>query len=90
MLKITVQPFEMFDSATSEFIQCAGGELSLEHSLISISKWEAKWHKPYIDPNPTNRKTVEEFLDYVRQHDWDKNNILVFSLGLVQLYIDFA
>lgn len=66
MLTITVKPFEMFNPATSEFVQCPGAELTLEHSLISISKWEAKWHKPYIDPTRTKEKTVEEFLDYVR------------------------
>lgn len=65
MLKITIQPFELFDYSTSEFLQCQGAELSLEHSLISISKWEAKWHKPYINPYDKNQ-TKEEFIDYVR------------------------
>ena len=37
--------------------------LTLEHSLLSISKWEAKWHKPYL---AKNEKTNEESLDYVR------------------------
>lgn len=37
--------------------------LTLEHSLVSISKWEAKWHKPFISKEP---KTTEELLDYVR------------------------
>lgn len=36
----------------------------LEHSLISIQKWEAKWHKPYLDPK--YRMTNEEAIDYIR------------------------
>lgn len=36
--------------------------LTLEHSLVSISRWEAKWHKPYIG----TEKTTEETLDYIR------------------------
>lgn len=39
--------------------------LRLEHSLVSIYKWEAKWHKPYLSKK-TDDKTVEEIYDYFR------------------------
>lgn len=38
-------------------------ELVLEHSLVSISKWESKWHKPFLSKEP---KSADEILDYVR------------------------
>lgn len=44
------------------FTQTKGVTLTLEHSLISISKWEAKWHKPFISSD----KTEEETLDYIK------------------------
>lgn len=53
----------MFDPKTSEFINVKSATLTLEHSLISISKWEAKWHKPYLS---REEKTQEEVIDYVR------------------------
>lgn len=39
-------------------------ELTLKHSLISVSKWESKWHKPFLDKR--HELTDEEFLDYIR------------------------
>lgn len=40
-----------------------GITITLEHSLISIQKWEAKWHKPFIT---TTEHTPEEAIDYIR------------------------
>lgn len=47
MLKITVPAMEYYDEVSNEFILFKEQSLQLEHSLVSISKWEAKWHKPF-------------------------------------------
>lgn len=62
MLKIKVPATQLFNEETSEFIYTKETELSLEHSLVSISKWESKWHKPYIE---TKEKTNDELLNYI-------------------------
>lgn len=62
-LSITVPTAELFDSRAGEFIETKETVLHLEHSLISISKWESKWHKPYLSKD---NKTKEEALDYIR------------------------
>lgn len=62
MLKITIPPSEYFNELTREFINSDGGTLTLEHSLLSISKWEAKLHKPFISTN----KTVAETIEYIK------------------------
>ena len=62
-LSITVPARSLFDSRTGEFIETKETVLHLEHSLISISKWESKWHKPYLSKE---NKTREEALDYIR------------------------
>lgn len=62
-ISIVVPAAELFDSKTGEFIEIKETALNLEHSLISISKWESKWHKPYLS---SNEKTKEEAIDYVR------------------------
>ena len=63
MLKIKVPATEYYDEATGEFCYIRECTLQLEHSLVSISKWESKWHKPFLGKDP---KTKEETLDYIR------------------------
>lgn len=63
MLKITIPAAEAFDQIKNEFIYIKEQTLSLEHSLVSISKWESKWHKPYLSKDS---KTAEEVIDYIR------------------------
>ena len=62
-LKINIPGKEFFDPELNEFIETKSMTLVLEHSLLSISKWEAKWHKPYLSKE---EKTKEEVLDYIR------------------------
>lgn len=64
MLTIEVKSFELFNEETREFINSEGGILHLEHSLLSISKWEQKWHKPFL--LDTYEKTNEEMLYYIK------------------------
>lgn len=63
MLFITVPSVEMFDDKTNRFYKTKSQDLRLEHSLVSISKWEAKWQKPFLSKDD---KTIEETLDYIR------------------------
>ena len=71
MLQITIPATnELFDEENNEFITIKEQQLQLEHSLVSISKWESKWHKPFLG-NKT--KTDEETLDYIRCMTLTKN-----------------
>ena len=63
MLKITVPEMEFYDEVNNEFIMFNEQVLQLEHSLVSISKWESKWHIPFLDGKD---KTLEQIIDYVR------------------------
>lgn len=65
MLKIIIPARKWFDDDTQTFVfQNSACELILEHSLLSLSKWEAKWKKPFL--NDSGQRTDEEFIDYVR------------------------
>lgn len=63
MLTITIPATEMWDEKNEKFIDIKECRLQLEHSLVSLSKWESKWCKPFLF---TNDKTAEEIMDYVR------------------------
>ena len=61
-LRVTVPKFEIYNEETNEFQTFNEVTISLEHSLVSVSKWESKWHKPFLYGD----KTGEELVDYIR------------------------
>lgn len=64
MLQIIVPPIENWDERKQEFVTIGSYQtLTLEHSLVSISKWESKWCKAFLREN---NKTEEELLDYIK------------------------
>lgn len=63
MLTITIPAREMFDEKTGTFFTIKGQTLQLEHSLVSISKWESKWHKAFLSKD---KKTYAETIDYIK------------------------
>lgn len=63
-LPITIQPGELWDERNERFVTIDKPvDLVLEHSLVSISKWESRWKKAFLS---NNKKTDEEKLDYIR------------------------
>lgn len=64
MFSITIPGGEYWDESKQEFLYFPKDQhLSLEHSLVSISKWESKWNTPYL---VKKNKTRAESIDYVR------------------------
>ena len=64
MLTIVVRGVEGWDEQKEEFVPASPPvSLNLEHSLLSLSKWESKWEKPFLSKE---QKTVEETIDYIR------------------------
>lgn len=66
MLEIEISEQLVYDESTSTFISVKASKLKFEHSLVSISKWESKWHKPFPFINNNKQMTSEEFTDYLK------------------------
>ena len=65
MLEIIVPGDEGWDSEKEEFVYIKPPvTLKLEHSLLSLAKWETKWHKPFL--KNLEGRTITELMDYVR------------------------
>lgn len=64
MLRLDIELVpEQWDEKKEEFIPPVVATIELEHSLVSLSKWESKYCKPFIS---TESKTNEETLDYIK------------------------
>ena len=85
MLQITIPATEQWDELKNEFVDSKEQTLQLEHSLVSLSKWESKWCKPFLSKKA---KTYEETLDYVRCMTLTQNVKPEVYLRLTQDNID--
>ena len=73
MLQIIIPSREVFDETTETFFTTKEYVLNLEHSLLSISKWESKHHRPFLSSNPNDKRTSGEMLDYIKCMTLNKN-----------------
>ncbi len=72
MLSVTIPMIEKFDNITNEFIRFEEQIILLEHSLVSLSKWESKWHTVFLSDNKLSN---EQMLDYIKCMCLNKANI---------------
>ncbi len=75
MLELTIQG-EFFDEKNNRFITIGPRKVRFEHSLLSLSKWEERWQKPFLNGS----KTSEETIDYIRLMAMDDISELELSI----------
>ena len=63
MIRILLPEKELYDEVNNKFVYLPSRELILEHSLVSISKWERKWRKSFLN---TDDKSFDEVMDYIK------------------------
>lgn len=91
MLEVFIEESEQYDESKNEFIKIKPQILKLEHSLVSISKWESKWHKSFLSDN---NKSPEEVIDYIRCMTINQVNPYVYyslskkNMDMIMQYIN--
>lgn len=92
MLTIVIEEEEIFDEENETFSMAEGIVLNLEHSLISLSKWESKYQKPFL---AFGARTSSEILTYLKMMiiDPDINSDSIYrcsqeDINKIQEYID--
>lgn len=63
MFQVIIPESEIYDEEREEFINTRKETFQIEHSLVSLAKWESKWNLPFLGKTP---KTKEQIIDYVR------------------------
>lgn len=89
--KIYIPAQDLWDDSRGEFISIREHKLTLEHSLVSLTKYESNWHTPFLSPE---EKTQEQVMDYIRcmvmGDDYDDNFIYALTpqdLKKIESYI---
>ncbi len=85
MLKLEIPAVEMYDEVNNEFIYTKGQVLTLEHSLVSLAKWESKWCRPFLTKTD---KSTEESVDYIRCMTLTQNVSPSVYAGITPAMID--
>ena len=92
MLQITIPAIEKWDEVKEEFVYSKAYTIRLEHSLVSLSKWESVYCKPFLSKN---KMTVMETIDYVRFMTITQNvppeayyNLTEDNMKAIEAYID--
>lgn len=63
MLHIEIPDVELYDEINNEFKIRKGASIVMEHSLLSLAKWESKYHKPFLTDD---EKSLEETIEYYK------------------------
>ena len=93
MLTLDISDKTLWDEQNERFVSLKGATVCLEHSLVAISKWESKWHIPYL--SKYHPKTPEQALDYLKCMTITQNvNYDIYKylndkeLSIIKEYID--
>ena len=85
MLTLTIDSIEFYNEETETFEYRGGGTIHLEHSLLSMSKWESEWKRAFLHYPP---ETMDEVIYYIRCMSLDGEISDDLILGITPKHIE--
>lgn len=85
MLCLQIPKTEIWDYDKEEFVYVDGFTLKLEHSLYAVSKWEQKYHKPFLEQKQLSNS---EMMYYIRCMSLDEELIEDFVYAITPQIIE--
>lgn len=79
MLTICLSEYELYNELTNKFLTYPALTVQLEHSLVSLYKWESKWKIPFLHHKEF---TQEQYYDYIKCMILNPPNEPTFMTGL--------
>lgn len=93
MLQLKIEATDLWDERKEEFVYVKEQTIKLEHSLVSVSKWESKWNKSFLES--VKNFSLEESLDYIKCMTITQNvdpylysALSSYDIQLINNYID--
>lgn len=92
MMELHIPAQRGFDEKTNTFVDIEETTLQLEHSLLSLKRWEQRWHIAFLDKSKD--KTTEQWIDYIRcmtinKRKVDENVYTYMSLETLQKIVKY-
>jgi hypothetical protein len=91
MLNLLIEAAEFYDETTETFQTVDAVELTLEHSLVSLSKWESWLKKPFLSKDEKSTHEIRLYTEAMITSDYPPNIVSRFSqenMAAVHAYID--
>ena len=77
MLVITIEANELYNEETQEFVSVKEKTLQLEHSLVAVAKWEAKFGVPFLTEKPKENAEIMEYIFFMIKTPGVKSDVLL-------------
>lgn len=89
MLTIKIPLEELYDENSNEFVETSHYELKLEHSLVSLSKWESDYEKPFLSDNNKSNDEIYGYIECMCLEDPPENLLKLLTSDHLQKIHDY-
>lgn len=88
-LKLKIEERDGYDHAKEAFFHVDAQEVILEHSLLAISKWEAKWKKPFLTNDDRTQAEMLSYISFMPLNEVDENFVIALTADQFKEIVEY-